>query len=44
MLKCDEQFDKLGNLTIKYGNTSEIHFQIKDMNSKNVQAQLETIR
>lgn len=44
MLKCDEQFEKLGNLTIKYGNTTEIHFKIKDTNTKSMQEQLEAIR
>lgn len=44
LLKCDEQFEKLGNLTIKYGNTTEIHFKIKDTNTKSMQEQLEAIR
>lgn len=39
-----EHFDKLGNFTIKSGNTTEIHFQIKDTNTKAVQSQLEEIR
>lgn len=39
-----EHFDKVGNFTMKYGNTTEIHFQIKDRNTKAVQTQLEEIR
>ncbi|KAM8713609.1 hypothetical protein ACLKA7_013861 [Drosophila subpalustris] len=47
-LKCDDEyvkdFEKLGNLTIKYGNTTEIRFQIKDPSIKLLQSQLETLQ
>ncbi|XP_034477346.1 ficolin-1-like [Drosophila innubila] len=48
MLKCDEnyvkEFEKLGNLTIKYGNTTEIRFQMKDPSNKLLQTQLESLQ
>ncbi|XP_034108978.1 ficolin-2-like [Drosophila albomicans] len=36
--------DKLGNLTIKYGNTTEIRFHLKDPSNILVQSQLDLIR
>lgn len=48
IFKCDEEYvqnvDKLGNLTIKYGNSTEIRFQVKDTTNKLLQSQLEVIR
>jgi len=48
VLICEEQyvkeFEKLGNLTIKYGNTTEIRFQMKDPSIKLLQSQLEALQ
>ncbi|XP_034477655.1 ficolin-2-like [Drosophila innubila] len=48
VLKCDEDhvpsLDKLGNLTIKYGNTTEIRFNVKDTYNKLLQAQYDVMR
>ncbi|XP_062132898.1 fibrinogen-like protein 1 isoform X1 [Drosophila sulfurigaster albostrigata] len=48
VLKCEEEqvhtLEKLGTLKIKYGNTTEINFQIKDPSIKLLQAQLEALQ
>lgn len=36
--------ERLGNVTVKNGNVSQIHFIVKDPNSHVVQAQLNMIR
>ncbi|KAH8298508.1 hypothetical protein KR044_008955 [Drosophila immigrans] len=47
-LHCNEEYiqnlDKLGNLTIKYGNTTEIRFHVKDSSNILVQSQLDVMR
>ncbi|KAL7738373.1 hypothetical protein ACLKA6_006691 [Drosophila palustris] len=48
VLKCDEEYtqslDKLGNLTIKYGNSTEIRFHVKDSTNKLLQSQFDVMR
>ncbi|XP_064536066.1 ficolin-1-like [Drosophila montana] len=48
MNRCEENnvhnLGKLGNLTIKYGKTAEIHFQIIDPSSKLLQSKIEALQ
>ncbi|XP_017838774.1 ryncolin-1 isoform X1 [Drosophila busckii] len=48
VIKCEEQsvqhLDRLGNLTVKYGTKSEIHFEIKDNSREYMELQIKSLR